>query len=38
MAVKQKDSKLSLTIKEIKSVKAAIQILNSILQGIESKN
>lgn len=38
MVVKQKDSKLSLTIKEIKSVKAAIQILNSILQGIESKN
>lgn len=38
MAVKQKDSKLSLTIKEIKSVKSAIQILNSILQGVESTN
>jgi hypothetical protein len=34
MSVKQKESKLSLTITEIKSVKVAIEILNGILQEI----
>jgi transcription-repair coupling factor (superfamily II helicase) len=36
MSVKQKESKLSLTVKDIRSVRAAIQVLNSILQGVEN--
>ena len=38
MSVKQKESKLSLTVKDIRSVRSAIQVLNSILQGIGNLN
>ena len=38
MTVKQKEAKLSLTIKEVRSVKSAILVLNNILQSIDNVN
>jgi transcription-repair coupling factor (superfamily II helicase) len=34
MSIKQKESKLSLTVSNVSSVKAAIQVLNNIISGI----